>query len=193
MVVYWIEAITRWVVLGAFLLTCLVLATHWAVRQGRLKAFGVWPRFVRRVSDPLLRPIERRMTRFGANPQDAPIWLAGTVLVGGLLVLAAVHWLISAVFYVGYLAHGGPRAWLGLGINLLYWIFAIALLLRVIGSWISWPSLAPVMRLAHRLTDWLVLPIRRVLPPTGVLDFSPLVAWFVLILLRQALFWLLRA
>ena len=193
MLVYWIETITRWTVLGAFLLTCVVVATHWAVRQGRLQAFGPWPRFVRRTTDPLLRPIERRMTRFGANPQDAPLWLAGVVLVGGLLVLALVHWLINAVFYVGYLSHGGVRAWLGLTINLAYWVFAIALLLRVIGSWIGWSAVTPGMRLAYRLTDWLVAPIRRILPPMGPLDFSPLVAWFALILIRQALFWMLRA
>jgi YggT family protein len=34
------------------------------------------------------------------------------------------------------------------------------------------------------LTDWLIRPIRRILPPFGMLDFSPLVAWLVLTLLR---------
>jgi YggT family protein len=34
------------------------------------------------------------------------------------------------------------------------------------------------------LTDWLIQPIRRILPPVGMLDFSPLVAWLVLTLLR---------
>ena len=34
------------------------------------------------------------------------------------------------------------------------------------------------------LTDWLIEPIRRILPPVGMLDFSPLVAWLVLTLVR---------
>ncbi len=193
MIVYWIGAVTRWVVLGAFLLACVVVATHWAVRRGRLKAFGPWPRLVRSISDPLLRPIERRVARFGGNPQDAPLWLAGVVLVGGLLLLAVVNWIINAVFYAGALAHGGPRAWMGLAINLAYWILALALLLRVIGSWIGSSRFGGGMRLAYRLTDWLVVPIRRLLPAMGPLDFSPLVAWFALIIIRWFLFQLLRA
>jgi YggT family protein len=36
------------------------------------------------------------------------------------------------------------------------------------------------MRPAYALTDWLVEPIRRVLPPVGMFDLSPLAAWFVL-------------
>ena len=35
------------------------------------------------------------------------------------------------------------------------------------------------------LTDWLIEPIRRILPPLGMLDFSPLVAWLLLSLLRN--------
>jgi YggT family protein len=42
------------------------------------------------------------------------------------------------------------------------------------------------------LTEWLVGPIRRVLPPTGMIDFSPLVAWLVLLLARALLLSLLR-
>ena len=34
------------------------------------------------------------------------------------------------------------------------------------------------------LTDWIIEPIRRILPPFGMLDFSPLVAWLVLSLVR---------
>lgn len=193
MLVYWIQAVTRWLVLAAFLLACVVVVTHWAVRRGRLKAFGPWARFVRSASDPMLRPIERRVTRLGGNPQDAPLWLAGVVLVGGLLTLALVNWIINAVFYTSALAHGGTRAWIGLIINLIYWILAIALLVRVIGSWIGWARFTGIMQLAHRLTDWLVQPIRRLLPALGPLDFSPLIAWFALIILRAVLFALLRS
>ena len=34
------------------------------------------------------------------------------------------------------------------------------------------------------LTDWLIEPIRRILPPVGMIDFSPLVAWLLLSLVR---------
>jgi YggT family protein len=41
------------------------------------------------------------------------------------------------------------------------------------------------MRPVMALTNWIVVPIRRILPPLGMVDFSPLVAWLVLSLLRS--------
>lgn len=34
------------------------------------------------------------------------------------------------------------------------------------------------------LTDWIIVPIRRVLPPFGIIDASPIAAYFALYLLR---------
>jgi YggT family protein len=36
------------------------------------------------------------------------------------------------------------------------------------------------MRPAYLLTNWLVEPLRRILPPMGMFDLSPLAALFVL-------------
>jgi uncharacterized protein YggT (Ycf19 family) len=30
------------------------------------------------------------------------------------------------------------------------------------------------------LTNWIIDPIRRVIPPVGMIDFTPMVAWLVL-------------
>ena len=67
---------------------------------------------MRRASDPVLLPLERRIVRAGGSPQDAPLWLVGIVIVGGLLLLSLVHWLIGlrgrrwATW-----PQSGPRAW----------------------------------------------------------------------------------
>ena len=72
-------------------------------------------------------------------------------------------------------------------IGALYSVLFAALLLRVIGSWFGLFRYSRWMRPAYALTDWLVEPIRRLLPPMGALDWSPLVAWLVLWLLKQLL------
>jgi len=58
---------------------------------------------------------------------------------------------------------------------------------RVIGSWFGAFRYSRWMRPAYALTDWLVEPLRRILPPFGMMDVSPLAAWFVLWVLRQLL------
>ncbi len=49
----------------------------------------------------------------------------------------------------------------------------------------------PLGRFIFALTDWLVLPLRRVLPPIGRLDSASLVAACLLELLQFGLLWLL--
>jgi YggT family protein len=40
------------------------------------------------------------------------------------------------------------------------------------------------MRPCVWLTEWLLEPLRRVLPPLGMFDISPMVAWLLLMLAR---------
>lgn len=170
----------RLLVAGAFVLSVVVALTHWAVRAGRLSAFGGWARFVRGWSDPVLRPLERRLVRGGANPQDAPLWLVGAAVVGGLLAIGLVNWLIDFVYTLVASASGGSLVVLAL--HDLFAVLRAAIIIRVIASWLGLSPYSRGMRIINGLTDWLVDPIRRILPPIGMFDFSPLVAYFLLYL-----------
>lgn len=180
-----ILAVARYTVAAAFLLTCLIALVYWAVRRGKINAFGPVARATRRLADPVMIPVERRVIRWGGNPQDAPLWLIGIVLVVGLVLLSFIKWLSGTILYLSGLAHGGPRAWLSFALDLGYFVIAAALLIRVIGSWVGIGRYNRWMRITYTLTDWLVEPIRRMLPGFGVIDFSPLVAWLVLYILRN--------
>ena len=173
----------RFLVAGAFVLSAIVALTHWAVRRGTLNAFGAWARVVRRWSDPILRPLERRLVRSGANPQDAPLWLVGVTVVAGLVLIGLVNWLLEFAFTMYQSARGGS-----LVVIVLHYTFSLlrlAIMVRVFASWLALSPYSRFMRLIHGLTDWLVEPIRRVLPAFGMFDFSPLVAYFVLYLAEQ--------
>jgi YggT family protein len=187
-----LDVVLRGVVFAAFGATAVVAATHWLVRARHLEPFGAWPRLVRRASDPVLQPVERRLLRAGGNPQDAPLWLAGGTLVGGLVLLALVRWVVRAVAGLAYAASAGPGALLFVVLN---WVFAIlngALLVRVLASWFGVSEYARWMRPFVFLTEWLLGPIRRAMPRTGMIDFSPLVAYVALLALRWAVFSILR-
>jgi YggT family protein len=179
-----LDLVARSVVVLALAYACVIGLTHWAVRSRRLTPFGAWPRFVRRASDPLLLPLERRVIRAGGSPQDAPLWLIGLVIAGGLLLLTLVHWLTGFVATLGYLADAGPRASIRFAVSTLFSVLMIALFIRVISSWFGISPYGKWMRPVVVLTDWLLAPIRRILPPFGMLDLSPLLAWLLLTLLR---------
>ncbi len=175
---------SRVVVVVALVYATIVALTHWAVRSRRISPFGRWPRLVRQASDPVLRPLERRILRSGGNPQDAPLWLVGIAIVGGLLLVSLVQWLAGFAITVGIMAQSGPRAWAYSLVNGLFTLLIIALFVRVISSWFGISPYRPWMRPVMILTDWIIDPIRRLLPPLGMIDFSPLVAWLLLSVVR---------
>jgi len=184
MVFPYLILIVRAVVVAALVYATVVALTHWAVRSRRITPFGMWPRFIRRLSDPLLLPLERRIVRSGSNPQSAPLWLVGIAIVGGLLLVSLVQWLAGFAVTVGILAQSGPRAWAYAVVNGLFSLLMVALFVRVVSSWFGVSPYRPWMRPVMLLTDWIVDPIRRILPPFGMIDFSPLVAWLLLSVAR---------
>jgi YggT family protein len=183
---FWLDRILRGLIAAGFAYASVVAVTHWLVRSKRLQPFGAWPRLVRRISDPVLHPIERRLLRAGGNPQDGPLWLIGGVVVGGLVLMALARWLMRFALDLAYVANAGPRALLYQAVSSVFAVLNIALLVRVFSSWFGVSEYAKWMRPFVWLTDWLLEPIRRRMPPMGAFDLSPIVAYLVLMVLRWA-------
>jgi YggT family protein len=182
-----VHAIARIVVIACFAAALLVSFAAWLVRTRRISPFSALARGIRTVSDPVLRPIETRLVRSGSNPIHAGWWLVIGVAITGVLLLTLLDWATTVASQVAGAAAGGPRAVLRLAIVLIYNVLFIALLVRVLGSWFGAFRYSRWMRPAYALTDWVVMPISRALPPMGMFDLSPLAAWFVLWVLRQLL------
>jgi len=179
-----LDIAVRSIVLLALAFAATIALTHWAVRSRRINPFGAWPRLVRRVSDPILLPLERRVINAGGNPQNAPLWLLGLAIGGGLLLLSLTQWLIGTAAGLVLLAQGGVRVWMQVLLGAVFTILMTAILIRVIASWLGIGPYRKWMRPVYALTNWLIDPIRRILPPVGIFDFSPMVAWLVLYVVR---------
>jgi YggT family protein len=179
-----LDIAVRSIVLLALAFAATIALTHWAVRSRRINPFGAWPRMVRRVSDPILLPLERRVISAGGTPQNAPLWLLGLVIGGGLLLLSLTQWLIGTAAGLVLLAEGGVRVWMQVLLSAVFTILMTAILIRVIASWLGIGPYRKWMRPVYALTNWLIDPIRRILPPVGIFDFSPMVAWLVLYVVR---------
>jgi len=154
----------------------LIAAVDWAVRTRQINPFSAVARFFRRVVDPMLAPVEARVVRAGGMPTQAPWWALAAVVVLGVLIIVLLQWIRSTALSMSIaVTHGG----IGIAALLVDWLFELlkfALIVRVIVSWIGM-RYAWWARAAYSLTDWLVKPIARALPPFGMIDFSPLVAY----------------
>jgi len=171
--------------LGLVAIAALAALGSWLVRTRRVSPFGVLGRTLRAITDPIMKPVERRLVRMGGNPVHAGGWLIVITAIGGIVLLSVAGWVVVTLQTANAAASRGPSATAGLIIDLFYKILFAALLVRVIAGWFGMFRYSRWIRPAYILTDWIVGPIRRVVPPIGSFDLSPVVAMFALSLLRQ--------
>lgn len=179
--------VVRYSVFGVFVVAVLAAVGSWLVRTRRVSPFSALGRALRSVSDVIIAPVERRVVRRGGNPTQAGIWLVIVVAGVGVLLIAILEWVTTFVQQAYYSFTGGFKPMYFFVIGLTYSILIVALVARVIGTWFGVFEHSRWMRPAYWLTDWIVKPIRRVMPPLGNLDVSPLVAWLALWLIRGIL------
>lgn len=76
-------------------------------------------------------------------------------------------------------------------INILFQLFTILIFVRIIFSWIRvspyHPTWGPILRFVYQITDPIMEPVRRLIPPMGGLDLSPIIVLFGLNILRSVL------
>lgn len=124
--------------------------------------------FLIKVTNPLLIPIRRIVPSIGRLDS------ASVVLMFCLQALST--WVIDQLNPLGMTPPGILiYALIKLGITLLmtYFILIIAVVLL---SWLGGRARHPLVPLLYQLTDPVLAPIRRVIPPIAGIDLSPLFA-----------------
>ena len=178
----WVRAL----ILGTILVLTPLTALAWAVRSRRLSPFGRLARVTRALTDPALGALERRLwrLRISHRPANLPWWGLATVMMGGVALVMCLE-LVREILRGALLATRAGGA--GLFALLVSWtigVLHLAIFARVVTSWFG-GSHSAIGRLAYRLTEWFLGPLRRALPPVGMADLSPIVAWFLLILVER--------
>ena len=175
-------------VFGYFLsVVAVVLAVvaliDWLVRTRRINPFDPIARFFRRVVDPLVAPMERRVVRAGGMPQAAPWWMLVAVVVGGIVLLELLRFLHGQIagFYLD------ATAGRGVVYLLLHYTFQLLRLALIVGFVSSLLGVSPSsrwVRWSFALTEPILRPLRGIIPRLGMMDVTPIVAYFALGLLE---------
>lgn len=173
----------------AFFWTAVVVAVvallDWLVRARHVSPFSPLARFVRDTVDPWFKPIERMVVRAGGNPVAAPWWTLVFVVISGLVVLSLLDFVRGQLAFATLAARGGAG---GVGVVLIRWTFQIlrlALIVRVASTWFRVSPYSRWIRWSYTLSEPLLSPLRRVVPTLGMVDITPIVAFFALNLLES--------
>jgi YggT family protein len=61
----------------------------------------------------------------------------------------------------------------------------VAVFIRIMLLWLGMDTRNPVMIFLHEITEPILAPIRRFIPPMGMLDLSPMMAIILLLILSH--------
>lgn len=170
----------RSALLGLGVGLAVIAAVDWAARTRRLNPFGGISRFLRGSVDPRLAGIERQVVRAGGQPSATPWWALIAFIVLALLLLAAMDMLGGIVRELAYAADTGGTGYLYLMVRWAFGFLRMALLIRVLSSWFPRAAGSPWLRWSFGATEWMLRPLRRVIPSLGMVDITPIVAYFIL-------------
>jgi len=156
-----------------------VVLIRFLLQWARADFYNPISQFVVRVTAPVLRPLRQIIPGYGGMD------LASLVLAWALKA-------VELALIAGLLGHGGPLlgalAWaVPALLELVIDLFLFAILIRVVLSWVNPDPYNPAVALLDRLTDPILRPAQRLLPPIGGIDLSPMLVMVGLVLLQMLL------
>ena len=150
------------------LIVMLRLLLQWA----RADFYNPLSQFIVRATQPVLAPMRTALPSVGGIDLACVVLLvalqlAELLLVTGLLGhrVAVIALLVLSVAEI---------------VQLAIYVFLFSILIQVIMSWINPGSYNPMLSVLHSLNEPLLGPARRIVPPIGGLDLSPIVVMVAL-------------
>ena len=165
-----------------------ICVLDWAVRTRKISPFNAVARFCRSTVDPFISPIERRVVRAGGAPASAPLWALAAVVIGGILLLTLLDVIRLEVIRSIIASQEGTAGIFHLLVSWTFTILKLALVVRVISSWLPISPYSGWIRWSYALSEPILAPLRRVVPNFGGLDLTPILAYFLLNIIEPLLF-----
>jgi len=140
--------------------------------------FGTIGRFgfkVRKVSERWVYPSARFLANFRINTKWAPLL---TLFVGFVFTYFALQIIGNTFFVIDGLtagvATGNPKVVIGFILYGLLSVLVLFIFIRFISSWFVF-SRNTFLGFVRRVTDPILLPVQRLIPPLGMFDISAMV------------------
>jgi YggT family protein len=142
---------------------------------------------LRRITDPLVNPVRGGLLRAGFDARFTPLLVILITILIGYFAVEFVGAVVSTI--IGVLLSVQRGAFVPLIGYLLYGalaIYALLIFVRIVFSYgLDYSN--RVMRFLIRATEPVLAPFRRLIPPIGMFDISPIVVLFLLQIFQRAI------
>ena len=160
-----------------FNLLMLLVLLRFLLQLVRADFYNPISQAIAKMTNPVLLPLRKIIPGVGGfDVASLVLLLLAEMLATAILGLVHGYGLVSPLYII---------LWAPLGVVSLFLSFYFfAILVSIILSWVAPGSPSPVVYLLHQLTQPVMAPFRKLLPPLGGLDLSPILV-FVAIQIAQ--------
>lgn len=160
-----------------FNLYILAILLRLILQLSRADFYNPISQFLVKVTQPLVAPLRRLIPSIGKfDSASIVLVLLLQMLATGLLVVIQGYNLPNPLSLLLWGALGTA----GMIIN----IYFVGILASIILSWVAPGSYNPIVILLHQLTDPVMAPFRKIIPPLGGLDLSPIFVFLAINVLQ---------
>jgi YggT family protein len=161
-------------------IVCFLFVARFLLQACRVDFYNPVSQGLVKITDPVLRPL--RMLLPGYRNLDFAAFLAAVaseiILIMSLTALQGGY---TGGF--GIILASGLLQVLMLIVRIFWW----SILIVIVAGWIAPGSYHPALLLLHQITEPVLAPARRLLPPIGGLDLSPILVFLLLGLVERML------
>jgi len=178
----------QWIVVAAIIAVIALMVIRLITDAANLNPFSRLSLLIRQLSDPFVFRMRRGLMGFGIDPKYSPVVvILIAILLGWFVLQLAETVAYTAAGLLNSVRHGAMVSALGFIIYGAVSLYIIFIFMRIVFSWGQVSYSNRIMRFLVKTTEPLLGPLRRIVPPLGMLDISPIVAFLILWLFQQAI------
>jgi len=177
-----------WAVEAAIVAIIVLMILRLIANAADLNPFSWASRTIRRLSDGFVMPARRALIGLGVDPKFAPVMVILIAILLGWFFL----WLteeVAATLIGLIISFKAANPIMGLG-YIIYGalsVYIVFIFMRIVFSWGMVSYSNRLMRFLVNTTEPLLGPLRRIIPPLGVMDISPIFAFIIIWLFQRAI------
>ncbi len=188
MMIFDLISLVAWYVVAAAVLGIILLViARVIVNYADMNPFNRTAMTIRQFSDPLVNPVRGFLLSYRLDPKLAPfVTILIAILVGWFILQLVGSVVFTVRGIVTSLQSGSVTSLVGYILFGALALYSLMIIARVIFSWgLTYGH--PFMRFLIRWTDPVLIPFRRLIPPLGMFDISPIVVLIILQLFQSAI------
>ncbi len=178
-----IYTIIFWVITGAFLTFAALMILRLIFNYSDPNPFGTVGRVsyrIKKLTDKFVYPAARFLANFRVNTKLAPLL---TLFIAGVLAYFALGIIQNTLFIADGLTSsikiGNISAFVGFTLYGLISLYILFIFIRFISMWFVFTR-GTFLGFVQRVTDPVLIPLRRLIPPIGMFDISAMILLLLL-------------